>query len=81
MEVFATVYRAELERFGVDVVVAAAGNMRTGGPAKTAVALEGIAGRMNAEQRQLYGTAFEAFAESSTACRRVDWILSQPRDG
>src|SRR5580704_10483034 len=36
MEVFATVYRAELKRFGIDVVVAAAGNMRTGGPAKTA---------------------------------------------
>jgi len=34
MEVFATVYRAELKRFGVDVVVAVAGNMRTGGPAK-----------------------------------------------
>jgi NAD(P)-dependent dehydrogenase (short-subunit alcohol dehydrogenase family) len=39
MEVFATVYRAELKRFGIDVVVAAAGNMRTGGPAKTAAAL------------------------------------------
>jgi len=36
MEVFATVYRAELKRFGIDVVVAAAGNMKTGGPAKTA---------------------------------------------
>ena len=33
MEVFATVYRAELKRFSIDVVVAAAGNMRTGGPA------------------------------------------------
>ena len=31
MEVFATVYREELKRFGVDVVVAVAGNMRTGG--------------------------------------------------
>src|SRR5216684_385705 len=38
MEVFATVYRAELKRFGIDVVVAAAGNMKTGGPAKTAAA-------------------------------------------
>jgi len=28
--VFATVYRAELKRFGIDVVIAAAGNMRTG---------------------------------------------------
>ena len=32
MEVFATVYRAELKRFGIDVVIAAAGNMRTGRP-------------------------------------------------
>ncbi len=32
MEVFATVYRAELKRFGIDVVVAPAGNMKTGGP-------------------------------------------------
>ena len=28
MEVFAAVYRAELKSFGIDVVVAAAGNMR-----------------------------------------------------
>jgi NAD(P)-dependent dehydrogenase (short-subunit alcohol dehydrogenase family) len=62
MEVFATVYRAELKRFGIDVVVAAAGNMRTGGPAKTAAALKGIADRMSTEQRRLYGTAFDAFA-------------------
>src|SRR6266478_3398866 len=33
MEVFAAVYRAELKPFGIDVVVLAAGNMRTGGPA------------------------------------------------
>jgi len=32
MEVFAAVYRAELKAFGIDVVVLAAGNMRTGGP-------------------------------------------------
>jgi NAD(P)-dependent dehydrogenase (short-subunit alcohol dehydrogenase family) len=31
MEAFATVYRAELKRFGIEVVVAAAGNMKTGG--------------------------------------------------
>jgi NAD(P)-dependent dehydrogenase (short-subunit alcohol dehydrogenase family) len=41
MEVFATVYRAELKRFGVDVVLAVAGNMKTGGPAKTAAASSG----------------------------------------
>jgi hypothetical protein len=34
MEVFAAVYRAELKTFGIDFVVAAAGNMRTGVPRK-----------------------------------------------
>src|SRR6202789_813271 len=82
MEVFATVYRAELKRFGIDVVVAAAGNMKTGGPAHTAAALSNIAERMSADQRQLYGTAFETFAArldgmqgsglaSSSAAKRV----------
>jgi NAD(P)-dependent dehydrogenase (short-subunit alcohol dehydrogenase family) len=61
MEVFATVYRAELKRFGIDVVIAAAGNMRTGGPAKTAAALSRVADRMTAEQRALYGETFGAF--------------------
>ena len=64
MEVFATVYRAELKRFGIDVVVAAAGNMRTGGPAKTAAGLTRIAERMTPEQRDLYGRTFETFATS-----------------
>src|ERR1700674_501195 len=62
MEVFSTVYRAELKRFGVDVVVAVAGNMRTGGPAKTAAALKRVADGMTSEQRELYGHAFETFA-------------------
>jgi NAD(P)-dependent dehydrogenase (short-subunit alcohol dehydrogenase family) len=63
MEVFATVYRAELKPFGIDVVVASAGNMRTGGPAKTAAALERTAERMSMQQRDLYGRAFGTFAE------------------
>ena len=62
MEVFATVYREELKRFGIDVVVAVAGNMKTGGPAKTAAALARIAERMTSEQHKLYGRAFNAFA-------------------
>ena len=62
MEVFAAVYRAELKSFGVDVVVAAAGNMRTGGPAKTAAALARVADEMTAEQRRLYGQSFNTFA-------------------
>jgi NAD(P)-dependent dehydrogenase (short-subunit alcohol dehydrogenase family) len=62
MEVFATVYREELKRFGIEVVVAVAGNMRTGGPAKTAEALARTAERMTPEQQKLYGQAFDAFA-------------------
>ena len=62
MEVFAAVYRAELKSFGIDVIVAAAGNMRTGGPAKTAAALARVADDMTAEQRELYGQSFDTFA-------------------
>ena len=42
-------------------VVAAAGNMRTGGPAKTASALERVAQGMTPAQRGLYGSAFDTF--------------------
>jgi NAD(P)-dependent dehydrogenase (short-subunit alcohol dehydrogenase family) len=63
MEVFAAVYRAELKSFGIDVVVAAAGNMRTGGPAKTAAALARVADDMTPEQRELYGQSFTTFAD------------------
>ena len=62
MEVFATVYRAELKPFGIDVVVVPAGNMRTGGPAKTAAALARTAERMTARERDQYGRAFDTFA-------------------
>jgi len=62
MEVFATVYRAELKPFGIDVVVVPAGNMRTGGPAKTAAALARTAERLTAQERDLYGRAFDTFA-------------------
>jgi NAD(P)-dependent dehydrogenase (short-subunit alcohol dehydrogenase family) len=62
MEVFAAVYRAELKRFGIDVVVAVAGNMKTGGPAKTAAALARTAERMKPDERDLYGHAFATFA-------------------
>ena len=62
IEVFATVYRAELKPFGIDVVVIAPGNMRTGGPAKTAANLERVADAMTPEQRELYGDAFAMFA-------------------
>lgn len=62
MEVFSAVYRAELKSFGIDFVVAVAGNMRTGGPAKTAAALEHMANDMTPDQRAPYGKAFATFA-------------------
>jgi NAD(P)-dependent dehydrogenase (short-subunit alcohol dehydrogenase family) len=88
MEVFAAVYRAELKSFGVDVVVAAAGNMRTGGPAKTAAALARVADEMTAEQRGLYAQSFNTFAttlngmqssglDSVSAARRVIELAEQ----
>jgi NAD(P)-dependent dehydrogenase (short-subunit alcohol dehydrogenase family) len=88
IEVFATVYRAELKPFGSDVVVVSAGNMRTGGPAKTVAALTRIADGMTSEQRDLYGRTFETFATalngmqnsglaSAAAARRVIEIAEQ----
>src|SRR6267154_1033599 len=62
MEAFSAVYRAELKSSGIDVVVAPAGNMKTGGPAKTASALTRISNGMTVEQRALYGPAFDTFA-------------------
>jgi NAD(P)-dependent dehydrogenase (short-subunit alcohol dehydrogenase family) len=88
MEVFATVYRAELKQFGIDVVVAAAGNMKTGGPAKTAAALKRVVEGMTPQQRELYGKTFGSFAaalngmqssglESAAAARRVIELAEQ----
>jgi NAD(P)-dependent dehydrogenase (short-subunit alcohol dehydrogenase family) len=88
MEVFATVYRAELRRFGIDVVIASAGNMRTGGPAKTAAALSRVADGMTSEQRELYEGAFESFTaalngmqssglDSASAARKVIELAEQ----
>ena len=62
VEVLATVYRAELKQFGIDVVVVVPGNMKTGGPAKTAAALKKVADDMTGEQRELYGRTFGSFA-------------------
>ena len=88
MEVFATVYRAELKQFGIDVVVAPAGNMKTGGSQKTAAALARIADSMTPEQRGLYGQTFDSFAaalngmqnsglDSASAARRVIELSEQ----
>jgi len=63
-DALAAVYRAELKPFGVDVVLAIAGNMRTGGPAKTAAALKRVSEQMTPEQRELYGKSFDTFAKT-----------------
>jgi hypothetical protein len=60
----ADVYRAELSPWGLGVTVAQAGNMLTGGPAKTAAALQRTAGAMTGEQRALYGEAFSTFTDA-----------------
>jgi NAD(P)-dependent dehydrogenase (short-subunit alcohol dehydrogenase family) len=67
MEVLSTVYRAELQHLGIDVVIAVAGNMRTGGPAKTAAALARVADKMTVEQRALYGQTFGTFTNALNA--------------
>jgi NAD(P)-dependent dehydrogenase (short-subunit alcohol dehydrogenase family) len=67
LEVIATIHRAELKPFGIDVVIAAPGNMRTGGPALVAAALRKIADNFTDEQRKLYGRSFGAFAEKLNA--------------
>jgi NAD(P)-dependent dehydrogenase (short-subunit alcohol dehydrogenase family) len=87
-DALAAVYRAELKPFGIDVILAVAGNMKTGGPAKTADALKRTAERMTPEQRELYGKTFDAFAntlnnmqssglESAAAARRVIELAEQ----
>jgi short-subunit dehydrogenase len=87
-DALAAVYRAELKPFGIDVVLAVAGNMKTGGPAQTAAALKRAADGMTSEQRKLYGKAFDTFAttlnnmqgsglDSVSAARRVIELAEQ----
>ena len=64
LEALADVYRAELSPWGLGVTVAQAGNMLTGGPAKTAAALQRTADAMTGEQRGLYGEAFSTFTDA-----------------
>jgi NAD(P)-dependent dehydrogenase (short-subunit alcohol dehydrogenase family) len=63
-EAFADVYRCELMPFGVEFVLAQAGNMRTGGPAKTAAAMKRVTDSFDDTQRGLYGEEFAKFAAS-----------------
>lgn len=67
LEALADVYRAELSPWGLGVTVAQAGNMLTGGPAKTAAALQRAADAMTAEQRALYGEPFATFTAALNA--------------
>ena len=78
----------ELKQFGIDVVVASAGNMKTGGPEKTAAALARVASGMTTEQRALYGQTFGTFTaalngmqnsglDSASAARRVIELAEQ----
>jgi NAD(P)-dependent dehydrogenase (short-subunit alcohol dehydrogenase family) len=64
LEALADVYRAELSPWGLGVTVAQAGNMLTGGPAKTASALQRTAEAMTDRQRALYGEAFSTFTDA-----------------
>jgi NAD(P)-dependent dehydrogenase (short-subunit alcohol dehydrogenase family) len=64
LEALADVYRAELSPWGLGVTVAQAGNMLTGGPAKTAAALQRTAEAMTEPQRALYGEAFSTFSDA-----------------
>ena len=65
----------------MDVVVAPAGNMRTGGPAKTAVALEHVAEGMTPEQRELYGKTFGSFAAALNGMQSSGLDSDPPRGG
>jgi len=62
LEAIADIYRAELKPFAVSFVMVQAGNMVTGGPAKTAAALQRVADSMTDAQKTLYGEEFATFA-------------------
>jgi NAD(P)-dependent dehydrogenase (short-subunit alcohol dehydrogenase family) len=87
LEAFADIYRTELKPFGIDFVIAQAGNMLTGGPAKTAAALERVANSMTDEQRELYGGAFGKFAAALNNMQTsglgisesADWVIELVR--
>lgn len=88
LEALADVYRAELSPWDIGVTVAQAGNMLTGGPAKTAAALQRTAEAMTEQERGLYGGAFSTFTtalnsmqssglEAGEAARRIIELAEQ----
>jgi NAD(P)-dependent dehydrogenase (short-subunit alcohol dehydrogenase family) len=66
-EAFMTVYQAELAASGVSVTTAVCGNMRTGGPAKTAAAIAHVREAFTPEQAAVYGAMFDRFATRMNA--------------
>ncbi|MCW3162502.1 SDR family NAD(P)-dependent oxidoreductase [Chryseobacterium oryctis] len=62
-EALMTVYRAELAEFGIEVIIVAPGNMLTGGPAKTAAAIDKVRDSFTSEQAKNYEATFNKFAE------------------
>ena len=90
LEAVAYVYRSSLRPFGVELVLAQDGNMRTGGPAKTAAAMKRIADSFSDAQRRLYGAGFgklteplneaqrEGLSADAAADRIVELVEAQP---
>jgi len=72
------VYRAELSPWGLGVTVAQAGNMLTGGPAKTAAALQRAAEAMTEQERALYGEAFSKFTDTLNSILYQSFGFSRP---
>lgn len=70
LEAIADIYRSELKPFGVHFVLAQAGNMVTGGPEKTAAAMQRVADSMTDAQKALYGEEFAKFSEALNKAQR-----------
>jgi NAD(P)-dependent dehydrogenase (short-subunit alcohol dehydrogenase family) len=70
LEAIADIYRSELKPFGVHFVLAQAGNMVTGGPEKTAAAMQRVADAMTDAQKALYGEEFAKFSEALNEAQR-----------
>lgn len=66
-EALADVYPSGLKPFGVEFVLAQAGNMRIGGPANTAAAMKRVTDSFTDAQRDLYG---EEFAKSTASLNK-----------
>ncbi|MFD4722802.1 SDR family NAD(P)-dependent oxidoreductase [Streptomyces sp. NPDC058423] len=63
MDTIADAYRMELKQFGVEVVVAVPGSMRTGSQERVAADLLHLAASLTEEQRALYGKSFGRFVD------------------